>query len=183
MEINRGDASLGTFLAVQAGLAMKAIAKCGSQEQKERWLGPMARLEKIGAFARTEPEHGSDSVSLETTASPDGESYVISGHKKWIGNGSIADVVVVWARDTSDGAVKGFLVEKSTPGYNARVKQGKASLRAVWQAEIEARRRTSPRGEQAAGREFVQGLRRGADRTDAVRGWRWATRSRVSTPR
>src|ERR1700736_3177689 len=135
MEINRGDGSLGTFLAVQAGLAMKAIAKCGSQEQKERWLGPMARLEKIGAFALTEPEHGSDSVSLETTASPDGESYVISGHKKWIGNGSIADVVVVWARDTSDGAVKGFLVEKGTPGYHARVMEGKASLRAVWQAE------------------------------------------------
>jgi len=136
MEINRGDGSLGTFLAVQAGLAMKAIAKCGSEEQKERWLGPMARLEKIGAFALTEPEHGSDSVSLETTASPDGESYVISGNKKWIGNGSIADVVVVWARDTSDGAVKGFLVEKGTPGYKARVMEGKASLRAVWQAEI-----------------------------------------------
>ena len=76
---------------------MTAIAKCRSEEQKERWLGPMARLEKIGAFALTEPEHGSDSVSLETTASPDGESYVISGNKKWIGNGSIADVVVVWA--------------------------------------------------------------------------------------
>ena len=71
IEINRGDGSLGTFMAVQAGLAMKAIAKCGSQEQKERWLGPMARLEKIGAFALTEPEHGSDSVSLETTARPD----------------------------------------------------------------------------------------------------------------
>ena len=68
MEINRGDGSLGTFMAVQAGLAMKAIAKCGSEEQKQRWLGPMARLEKIGAFALTEPEHGSDSVSLGTTA-------------------------------------------------------------------------------------------------------------------
>jgi glutaryl-CoA dehydrogenase len=136
MEINRGDGSLGTFMAVQAGLAMKAIAACGSEQQKQRWLGPMARLEKIGAFALTEPEHGSDSVSLETTASPDGGSYVISGSKKWIGNGSIADVVVVWARDTSDGAVKGFLVEKGTPGYNASVMEGKASLRAVWQAEI-----------------------------------------------
>jgi glutaryl-CoA dehydrogenase len=131
MEINRGDGSLGTFMA------MKAIARCGSEEQKQRWLGPMARLEKIGAFALTEPEHGSDSVSLGTSASPDGESYVINGNKKWIGNGSIADVVVVWARDTSDGAVKGFLVEKGTPGYNARVMEGKASLRAVWQAEIE----------------------------------------------
>jgi|SRR5208283_1197499 len=78
-----------------------------------------SRLEKIGAFALTEPEHGSDSVSLETTATPDGRSYVINGNKKWIGNGSIADVVVGWARDTSDHVVKGFLVEKGTPGYNA----------------------------------------------------------------
>jgi glutaryl-CoA dehydrogenase len=137
MEMNRGDGSLGTFMAVQGGLAMKAIARCGSEQQKQRWLGPMARLEKIGAFALTEPEHGSDSVSLETTARPDGDSWVISGHKKWIGNGSIADVVVVWARDTTGGAVKGFLVEKGTPGFRARVIEGKASLRAVWQAEIE----------------------------------------------
>jgi len=100
MEINRGDGSLGTFLAVQAGLAMKSIAMCGSEEHKQRWLGPMARLEKIGAFALTEPEHGSDSVALETSATRDGESYVITGNKRWIGNGTIADIVVVWARDT-----------------------------------------------------------------------------------
>ena len=137
MELYRGDGSLGTFIAVQAGLAMHSIAKLGSEEQKQRWLPPMARLEKIGAFALTEPEHGSDSVALETSARRDGDSYVINGHKKWIGNGTIADVVVVWARDTSDNAVKGFLVEKGTPGYNARVIEGKASLRAVWQAEID----------------------------------------------
>ena len=97
MELHRGDGSLGTFVAVQAGLAMQSIAKCGSEEQKQRWLPPMARLEKIGAFALTEPEHGSDSVALETSARRDGDSYVINGDKKWIGNGSIADVVVVWA--------------------------------------------------------------------------------------
>ena len=119
MEIHRGDGSLGTFIAVQAGLAMQSIAKCRSEEQKLRWLPPMARLDKIGAFALTEPEHGSDSVALETSAHRDGESYVINGDKKWIGNGTIADVVVVWARDTSDNAVKGFLVEKGTPGNNA----------------------------------------------------------------
>jgi glutaryl-CoA dehydrogenase len=137
MELARTDPSFSTFSGVHSGLAMGSIYLCGSEEQKQRWLPPMARLEKIGAFALTEPEHGSDSVSLETTASPDGESYVINGNKKWIGNGSIADVVVVWARDTSDSAVKGFLVEKGTPGYNAQVMKGKASLRAVWQAEIE----------------------------------------------
>ena len=137
MELNRGDGSLGTFLGVQAGLAMRSIAMLGSEEQKQRWLPPMARLDKIGAFALTEPEHGSDSVGLESSARRDGESYVINGHKKWIGNGSIADVVVVWARDVADGQVKGFLVEKGTPGYNARVIEGKGSVRAVWQAEIE----------------------------------------------
>ena len=136
MELSRGDGSIGTFVGVQAGLAMRSIASCGSEEQKQRWLPPMARLEKIGAFALTEPDHGSDSVSLETTARRDGDSWVLDGHKKWIGNGTIADVVVVWARDTADGRVKGFLVEKGTPGYQARRIERKASLRAVWQAEI-----------------------------------------------
>jgi glutaryl-CoA dehydrogenase len=136
MELSRGDGSLGTFLGVQAGLAMQSIARCGSEEQKRRWLPPMARLEAIGAFALTEPEHGSDSVALETTARRDGDAYVLDGMKRWIGNGSIADVVVVWARDTEDRQVKGFLVEKGTPGYRARVIEGKGSLRAVWQAEI-----------------------------------------------
>ncbi len=137
MELNRGDGSLGTFLGVQAGLAMRSIAMLGSEEQKQRWLPPMSRLDKLGAFALTEPDHGSDSIALETSARRDGDSYVINGHKKWIGNGTIADVVVVWARDTSDGQVKGFLVEKGTPGYRARLIEGKGSLRAVWQAEID----------------------------------------------
>lgn len=137
MELSRGDGSIGTFVGVQAGLAMRSIAHCGSEEQKQRWLPPMARLERIGAFALTEPDHGSDAVSLATTARRDGDSWVLDGHKKWIGNGSIADVVIVWARDTADGRVKGFLVEKGTPGYRARLIERKASLRAVWQAEIE----------------------------------------------
>ena len=139
MELNRGDGSIGTFLGVQAGLAMRSIAMLGSEEQKQRWLPRMARLEAIGAFALTEPDHGSDSIALETTARRDGDSYVIDGRKKWIGNGTIADVVVVWARDTEDGQVKGFLVEKGTPGYDARRIEGKGSLRAVWQAEIDLR--------------------------------------------
>jgi len=137
MELNRGDGSIGTFLGVQAGLAMRSIAMLGSEEQKQRWLPDMARLDKLGAFALTEPDHGSDSVALETTARRDGDSYVIDGRKKWIGNGTIADVVVVWARDTADRQVKGFLVEKGTPGYNATLIEGKGSLRSVWQASIE----------------------------------------------
>jgi glutaryl-CoA dehydrogenase len=136
MELNRGDGSLGTFLGVQAGLAMQSIAQLGSQAQKQRWLPAMARLDKLGAFALTEPLHGSDSVALETSARRNGNEWVINGAKKWIGNGTLADVVVVWARDTADGQVKGFLVEKGTPGYAATRIDGKGSLRAVWQAEI-----------------------------------------------
>jgi glutaryl-CoA dehydrogenase len=137
MELNRGDGSIGTFVGVQAGLAMRSIASCGSEEQKQRWLPPMARLEKIGAFALTEPAHGSDSVSLETSATRHDDGWVLNGHKRWIGNGTIADVTVVWARDTADGQVKGFLVEKGAPGYDARRIDGKGSLRAVWQADID----------------------------------------------
>ena len=136
MELNRGDGSLGTFLGVQAGLAMRSIAMLGSEEQKQRWLPAMARAEKLGAFALTEPNHGSDSVALETRAERRGDEYVIDGAKRWIGNGTVADVVVLWARDTEDGQVKGFLVEPPTPGYEATVIGGKGSLRAIWQADI-----------------------------------------------
>jgi glutaryl-CoA dehydrogenase len=136
MELNRGDGSLGTFFGVQTGLAMKAIAMLGSPEQRDRWLGPMARLEAIGAFALTEPDHGSDSVALETSARREGDSWVIDGAKRWIGNGTIADVAVVWARSTEDGQVKGFLVETDRPGYEATVIGGKGAARAVWQADI-----------------------------------------------
>jgi glutaryl-CoA dehydrogenase len=136
MELSRGDGSIGTFVGVQAGLAMRSIAYCGSEEQKQKWLPAMARLEKIGAFALTEPDHGSDSVALATTARRDGDGWVIDGQKKWIGNASIADVTVVWARDTEDGQVKGFLVEKGAEGYDAQVQERKGALRAMWQAEI-----------------------------------------------
>jgi glutaryl-CoA dehydrogenase len=136
MELNRGDGSLGTILGVQAGLAMKAIAMLGSDAQKARWLPAMARMEKIGAFALTEPNHGSDSVGLETSARREGDHYVLDGRKRWIGNGTIADLVVVWAR-AEDGQVNGFLVEPETmPGYEATVIEGKGSARAIWNADI-----------------------------------------------
>lgn len=135
MELSRGDGSVSTFFGVHSGLAMQSIAMLGSPAQRERWLPPMAKLEKIGAFALTEPDHGSDAILLETAARRDGDEYVLNGSKRWIGNGSIADVVVVWARDEDNG-IGGFLVEKDTPGYEARVMSGKISKRAVWQAEI-----------------------------------------------
>jgi glutaryl-CoA dehydrogenase len=142
MELHRGDGSLGVFLGVHAGLAMTSIAMCGSEEQKARWLPDMATMTKLGAFALTEPEHGSDSVALETSARPEkgageaGGHWVLNGRKRWIGLGSVADLVVVWARNTEDGQVNGFVVEKGTPGYQAEVIEGKVSLRSVWQAEI-----------------------------------------------
>ena len=158
MELNRGDGSLGTLLGVQSGLAMKSIAMLGSEEQKQRWLPEMARLEKLGAFALTEPDHGSDSVALETSARREGDRYVLNGAKRWIGNGSIADVVVVWARG-EDGQVQGFLVEKGTPGYDATVIEGKGSLRAIWQAQIELTDVRGAGGEPPARRPDLQGHR------------------------
>ncbi len=135
-ELARGDGSVATFHGVHSGLAMAAIGLLGSEAQQQRWLGSMARLEKIGAFALTEPDHGSDVVGLATRARADGDGWVIDGAKRWIGNGSIADLVVVWARD-DEGEVGGFVVEPDdADGYDARVITGKSCNRAVWQAEI-----------------------------------------------
>lgn len=135
VELARGDASVATFFGVHSGLAMHSIAMLGSEEQKQRWLPAMARMEKIGAFGLTEPTHGSDAVALETRAHRDGDEYVINGAKRWIGNASFADVVVIWARD-DEGNVGGFLVEKGTPGFEPKVMTGKVAKRAVWQADI-----------------------------------------------
>jgi glutaryl-CoA dehydrogenase len=135
IELARGDASIATFYGVHSGLAMNSIAMLGSEEQKQRWLPPMARMEKIGAFALTEPKHGSDAVALETRAHRVGDEYVLNGAKRWIGNASFADVVIVWARD-DEGKVGGFLVEKGTPGFEPSVMTGKVAKRAVWQTDI-----------------------------------------------
>src|SRR3954468_6599573 len=135
MEWARADGSIGTFFGVHSNLAMQSIDMLGSDEQRERWLEPMAPLDAIGAFALTEPEHGSDAVMLETSARRDGGDWVLDGRKRWIGNATIADVVLVWAR-REDGEVGGFIVEKGAPGFDARVMTGKTALRAVWQADI-----------------------------------------------
>ena len=162
MELHRGDGSLGTFLGVQSGLAMKSIDLLGSEAQKDRWLPAMARLECIGAFALTEPAHGSDSVALETSARRDGDDWVLDGAKRWIGNGSIADVVVVWARSAEDGQVKGFLVETDTPGFEATTMEGKGAARAIWQADICLDGVRVPEEIAASGRRVVQGRGPGA---------------------
>lgn len=137
MEISRADGSMAAAAAVQGGLVLRALVHCASPEQKERYLEPVARGTLPGGFALTEPLHGSDSVSLETSARPDGAGgWVLNGAKKWIGNGAAGGITIVWARDTEDGQVKGFVVEQSTPGYEAEVITGKGALRAIHQAEI-----------------------------------------------
>ncbi|MBB2891347.1 acyl-CoA dehydrogenase family protein [Flexivirga oryzae] len=135
-ELGRIDGSVGTFLGVHVGLAMQSIYLLGSPEQRERWLPDMARLERIGAFALTEPEHGSDSVGLETTARRDGDGWVLRGRKRWPGNATWCDIIVVFARDESDGQVKAFVVEKDDPGYSASKIGGKVALRMVQNADI-----------------------------------------------
>src|ERR671921_2778989 len=134
-ELARGSGSLATFLHVQSGLAMTAIHELGSEEQKQRWLPPMAKCEKIGCFGLTEPEAGSDPGSLSTTAVEKDGGYVLSGEKRWIGNASFADVAVIWAR-ADEGKIGCFLVEGGTEGYNAEVIPRKGSQRAAWQTHI-----------------------------------------------
>jgi len=137
MELGRVDSSIATFFGVHSGLAMGSIYLCGSEEQKQRWLPAMARMEKIGAFGLTEPEVGSGAAGgLTTTARRDGDEWVLSGQKKWIGNATFADYVVIWARSVEDGQVKGFVVEKGTPGFSATKMRDKIALRVVQNAYI-----------------------------------------------
>ncbi|MGF1473506.1 MAG: acyl-CoA dehydrogenase family protein [Rubrobacteraceae bacterium] len=137
MELEAGDTSLRTFVSVQGSLAMSAIHKFGSEEQKRAWLPPLARGEAIAAFGLTEPEAGSDPASMESFARRDGDDWVLNGRKRWIGMGSIADVVVVWARTDEEGnPVRGFLVPTDTPGYEAIDIEHKLSLRASIQSEL-----------------------------------------------
>src|SRR5262249_23754067 len=135
LELARGDLSLSTFSGVHSALAMMSIALLGSEEQKQRFLPPMARLEKIGAFGLTEPAHGTDVVRLESTARRDGDSYVINGYKRGIGNATFADYVIIWARG-DDGHVGGYVVEKGTPGFDTQLITGKTALRCVQNAQI-----------------------------------------------
>ena len=140
MELSRVDPSIGTFMGVHGGLAMGSVQLCGSDEQRERWLPAMARMELIGAFGLTEPDTGSAiSQGLDTTATRDGDHWVLNGEKKWIGNAAFADLVIIWARDTDDDQVKGFVVEKGTEGMTFDKQQDKIALRVVQNAEIHLR--------------------------------------------
>ncbi len=136
-ELAKGDGSIGTFYGVHSGLAMGSIGLLGNNEQRERWLPAMARLEKIGAFALTEPERGSNAVDLQTTARRAGDYYILNGAKRWIGNASIADVLIVWARD-DEGNFGGFVIEdpNNTPGVAITDIRGKIGKRAVLNADI-----------------------------------------------
>jgi glutaryl-CoA dehydrogenase len=140
LELARGDGSFSTFHSVHSGLAITSIALLGSDEQKQRWLPDLAACAALGAFALTEPDHGSDVVRLATTAHRDGGSWVLDGAKRWIGLGTIADIVVVWARD-DDGDVGAFVIDRrengdDATGYDATVITGKSSNRGIWQADI-----------------------------------------------
>ena len=137
MELARVDPSMATFHGVQNGLAMGSIYLCGSEEQKQEWLPRMARLEVLGAFGLTEPEVGSAAArGLMTTARREGDTWVLDGAKKWIGNATFADFTVIWARDVEDGAVKGFIVTRDTPGFVAEKMEHKIALRVVQNALI-----------------------------------------------
>lgn len=133
-ELEAGDSGLRSFVSVQGSLAMFPIYAFGSEEQKERWLPRMARGEVIGCFGLTEPDAGSDPSSMRTTARQDGNTYVLNGTKMWITNGGIAGLAVVWAR--ADDGIRGFLVERGTPGFSTSDVHHKLSLRASVTSEL-----------------------------------------------
>ncbi|MDN3478344.1 acyl-CoA dehydrogenase family protein [Curtobacterium sp. APC 4022] len=137
LELGRIDAGVSTFIGVQSGLAMNSIAVAGSDEQQREWLPRMASGEIVGAFGLTEPLSGSDSArGLRTTARREGDTWVLNGSKRWIGNATFADVIVIWAKDESDNQVKGFLVTSDTPGFTATKIEDKIALRSVQNADI-----------------------------------------------
>ena len=138
MELARVDASICTFFGVHSGLAMGSIYLDGSEEQKQKWLPPMARWEKIGCFGLTEPLVGSGtSGGMTTTAKREGDTWVLNGQKRWIGNAPWCDISIIWARDVADNQVKGFIVEnKTTPGFSVEKIEHKIALKVVQNGQI-----------------------------------------------
>lgn len=138
LEMARVDASVATYVGVQNGLAMGSIGVAGSPEQRAEWLPKLKTGDVVGAFGLTEPLSGSDSAQgLRTTATREGEEWVLNGSKRWIGNATWSDITIIWAKSTEDGQVKGFIVPTNTPGYSATKIERKQSLRIVQNADIE----------------------------------------------
>ncbi len=133
-ELERGDSGLRSFVSVQGSLCMFPINRYGSEEQKQKWLPRMARGEVIGCFGLTEPEFGSNPAGMATRARKDGDDWIISGRKRWITNGNVADLAIVWAR--TDQGIRGFLVEKGMKGFEAREIHHKLSMRASVTSEL-----------------------------------------------
>jgi glutaryl-CoA dehydrogenase len=137
MELGRIDSSIATFWGVHTGLSAGSIYLCGSEEQKQRWLPPMMRFEKIGSFGLTEPLVGSAaSGGMLTTCRREGNTWILNGEKKWIGNATFADLNVIWARDEESGQVKGFIVENDNPGFSVAKIEHKMALRVVQNGHI-----------------------------------------------
>ncbi|WP_404287696.1 acyl-CoA dehydrogenase family protein [Glutamicibacter arilaitensis] len=175
-EMGRIDGSVNTFLGVHSNLGMGSIYMLGNEEQRNRWLPAMASLQKTGAFALTEPTHGSDSVSLETSARLEGDTWVINGHKRWIGNGHEADVIVLYARDVADGQVKAFIVERDgqgqyPQGYNPTPIAGKIGKRAILQADITIENMRIPSENRLANCESFAGVNRVLKATRGGASW------------
>ncbi len=137
LEMSRADPSIATFQGVHGGLAMGSIYYCGDETQKQRWLPDMATWKTLGAFGLTEPDVGSGVAGgLTTTAQPDGDSWILNGEKKWIGNATFSDITVIWARSLADNQVKGFVVRNDSPGFRAEKLTDKIALRVVQNAHI-----------------------------------------------
>ena len=136
-EIARVDVSTCTFFGVHTGLALQSINQCGSLAQKQEWIPKMIKLEKIGAFGLTEPDVGSAiSMGMKTTCRKDGDNWIINGEKKWIGNATFSDFIIIWAKDEADSMVKGFIVDRETAGLTTEKIEDKMSLRIVQNAII-----------------------------------------------
>ena len=168
MELARVDASFCTFCGVHSGLAMGSIYLDGSEEQKQKWLPPMARWEKIGCFGLTEPLVGSGtSGGMTTTAKREGDTWVLNGQKRWIGNAPWCDVSIIWARDLADNQVKGFIVEnKTTPGFSVEKIEHKIALKVVQNGQITLKDVRVPEANRLqGGNSFRDTARRAADDT------------------
>ncbi len=137
-ELGKGDGSISTFYGVHSGLAMGSIGMLGDEEQKARWLPDMVKLKKIGAFGLTEPDVGSNAAQVKTSARKSGDGFVLNGAKRWIGNASISDILIIWARDEDSGEFGGFVIEnpQETEGVTINDIWGKVGKRAVLNADI-----------------------------------------------